>query len=161
YVECACLLLLGDFFWTGIVMWRLLRCRWSARMRKLAERVSRFRPIHTALYWIQVILVVSVLTFPLTVYEGYVREHKYGLLGQSFGPWMRDQAVMLAAGAVLGAILLVPLFGVVRRLGKNWWLWGAAVSILFVAFVALIAPVYIFPIFNKYTKLQDAHIKDP
>jgi len=161
YFEGGYWLLLWDFLCTIIVMWLLLRFRWSARMRNLAERVSRFRPIHTALYWIQFILVVSVLTFPLTVYEGYVREHKYGLLNQSFGPWMRDQAVMLAVGAVLGAILLVPLFGVVRRLGKNWWLWGAAVSILFVAFVALIAPVYIFPIFNKYTKLQDAHIKDP
>jgi len=161
YFECGYWLLLWDFLCTIIVMWLLLRFRWSARMRNLAERVSRFRPIHTALYWVQFILVVSVLTFPLTVYEGYVREHKYGLLNQSFGPWMRDQAVMLAVGAVLGAILLVPLFGVVRRLGKNWWLWGAAVSILFVAFVALIAPVYIFPIFNKYTKLQDAHIKDP
>ena len=161
YFEGGYWLLLWDFLCTIIVMWLLLRFRWSARMRNLAERVSRFRPIHTALYWVQFILVVSVLTFPLTVYEGYVREHKYGLLNQSFGPWMRDQAVMLAVGAVLGAILLVPLFGVVRRLGKNWWLWGAAVSILFVAFVALIAPVYIFPIFNKYTKLQDAHIKDP
>ena len=161
YFEGGYWLLLWDFLCTIIVMWLLLRFRWSARMRNLAERVSRFRPIHTALYWIQFILVVSVLTFPLTVYEGYVREHKYGFLNQSFGPWMRDQAVMLAVGAVLGAILLVPLFGVVRRLGKNWWLWGAAVSILFVAFVALIAPVYIFPIFNKYTKLQDAHIKDP
>ena len=161
YFEGGYWLLLWDFLCTIIVMWLLLRFRWSARMRNLAERVSRFRPIHTALYWIQFILVVSVLTFPLTVYEGYVREHKYGLLNQSFGPWMRDQAVMLAVGAVLGAILLVPLFGVVRRLGKNWWLWGEAVSILFVAFVALIAPVYIFPIFNKYTKLQDAHIKDP
>ena len=161
YFEGGYWLLLWDFLCTIIVMWLLLRFRWSARMRNLAERVSRFRPIHTALYWVQFILVVSVLTFPLTVYEGYVREHKYGLLNQSFGPWMRDQAVMLAVGAVLGAILLVPLFGVVRRLGKNWWLWGAAVSILFVAFVALIAPVYIFPIFNKYTKLQDAHIMDP
>ena len=161
YFEGGYWLLLWDFLCTIIVMWLLLRFRWSARMRNLAERVSRFRPIHTALYWVQFILVVSVLTFPLTVYEGYVREHKYGFLNQSFGPWMRDQAVMLAVGAVLGAILLVPLFGVVRRLGKNWWLWGAAVSILFVAFVALIAPVYIFPIFNKYTKLQDAHIKDP
>src|SRR5947209_15081183 len=161
YFEGGYWLLLWDFLCTIIVMWLLLRFRWSARMRNLAERVSRFRPIHTALYWVQFILVVSVLTFPLTVYEGYVRAHKYGLLNQSFGPWMRDQAVMLAVGAVLGAILLVPLFGVVRRLGKNWWLWGAAVSILFVAFVALVAPVYIFPIFNKYTKLQDAHIKDP
>ncbi|MGB9435444.1 MAG: M48 family metalloprotease [Candidatus Acidiferrum sp.] len=29
------------------------------------------------------------------------------------------------------------------------------------AFVSLIAPVYISPLFNKYTKLQDSQIKDP
>ena len=161
YFEGGYWLLLWDFLATIIVMWLLLRFRWSARMRNLAERVTRFRPIHTALYWVQFILVVSVLTFPLTVYEGYFREHKYNLLNQTFGPWMRDQAVTFAVSAVLGAILLVPLFALVRRLGKNWWLWGAAVSILFLAFVDLIAPVYIFPLFNKYTKLQDAHIKDP
>ncbi|SRR5712692_2704414 len=161
YFEGGYWLLLWDFLCTIIVMWLLLRFRWSARMRNLAERVTRFRPIHTALYWVQFILVVSVLTFPLTVYEGYFREHKYNLLNQTFGPWMRDQAVTFAVSAVLGAILLVPLFALVRRLGKNWWLWGAAVSILFLAFVDLIAPVYIFPLFNKYTKLQDAHIKDP
>ena len=39
--------------------------------------------------------------------------------------------MMLAVGVVLGAILLVPLFGLVRRLGKNWWLWGAALTICF------------------------------
>src|SRR5438132_9864798 len=62
YFEGGYWLLLWDFLCTIIVMWLLLRFRWSARMRNLAERVSRFRPIHTALYWIQFILVVSVLT---------------------------------------------------------------------------------------------------
>src|ERR1700737_2950229 len=38
-------------------------------------------------------------------------------------------------------ILMVPLFGLVRRLGKSWWVWGAVVTILFLAFVILIAPV--------------------
>jgi STE24 endopeptidase len=33
--------------------------------------------------------------------------------------------------------------------------------VAFIAFVALIAPVYIAPLFNKYTKLQDPNIKDP
>jgi STE24 endopeptidase len=55
----------------------------------------------------------------------------------------------------------VPLVGLVRRLGKSWWVWGAAVTILFLAFVILISPVYIAPLFNSYTKLQDARIKDP
>ena len=97
----------------------------------------------------------------MTVYEGYIREHKYGLLNQSFGPWFREQAIGLAINVVLGAILIVPLFALVRRLGKNWWIWGAMVSIFFLAFVVLIAPVYLAPLFNDYTILQDAHIKDP
>lgn len=161
YFEGGYWLTLWDFLATVVVMWALLRFRCSARMRNLAERVTRVSPLQTALYWIQFILVTSVLSFPLTVYEGYFREHQYGLLNQTFCPWMRDQLVQFAVSVLLGIILLVPLFWLVRRLGRNWWLWGAAVSILFVAFVSLIAPVYIFPLFNKYTKLQDARIKDP
>jgi hypothetical protein len=37
-------------------------------MRTVSERITRFRPLQTALYWAQFILVTSVLTFPLTVY---------------------------------------------------------------------------------------------
>jgi STE24 endopeptidase len=161
YFEGGYWLQLWDFLSTVLVMWLLLRFRWSSRMRNLAERVTRFRPLQTALYWIQFIVAVSVVTFPLGIYEGYFREHKYGLLNQSFVPWMRDQAVMLLVSIVLGAILMVPLLGVVRRLGKNWWVWGAALTIVFGAFVSLIAPVYLFPLFNKYKTLQDPTIKNP
>jgi STE24 endopeptidase len=161
YFEGGYWLLLWDLLSTVFVMWLLLRFRWSARMRNLAERITRIRPFQTALYWIQFIIVLSVLTFPLTVYEGYFREHKYGLLNQTFGPWMRDQMVMLAVSVVLGAVLVIPLFGLVRRLGKSWWVWGAAFMILFLAFVSLIAPVYLSPLFNKYKKLEDPRIKDP
>jgi STE24 endopeptidase len=161
YFEGGYWLLLWDFLSTVVVMWILLRFRWSAGMRNLAERLTRFRPLQTALYWVQFILVFSVLTFPMTVYEGYFREHKYGLLNQTFGPWMRDQVVGLAVGLILGAILIVPLFGLVRRLGKSWWVWGAALMIVFFAFVSLIAPVYISPLFNEYKTLEDRRIKDP
>jgi STE24 endopeptidase len=161
YFEGGYWLVLWDFVSTVVVMWLLLRLGWSARMRNLAERIARFRSLQTALYWIQFIVVTSVLSFPLTIYESYFREHKYGLLNQTFGPWMRDQMVALAVSVVLGAILMIPLFGLVRRLGKSWWVWGAALTILFFAFVSLIAPVYISPLFNKYTKLEDARIKDP
>jgi STE24 endopeptidase len=161
YFEGGYWLLFWDFLSTVVIMWIMLRFRWSLRMRDLAERITRFRPLQTALYWLQFIIVASVLTFPLTVYEGYFREHKYGLLNQTFGPWMRDQVIALAVSLILGGILLVPLVGLVRRLGKSWWVWGAAVTIFFLAFVILISPVYIAPLFNNYTKLQDARIKDP
>jgi STE24 endopeptidase len=74
---------------------------------------------------------------------------------------MRDQLVGLAVGVILGAILIVPLFGLVRRLGTSWWVWGATLALLFLALVSLIAPVYIAPLFNQYKKLEDPRIKDP
>jgi STE24 endopeptidase len=161
YYEGGYWMQLCDFVATLLVMSILLWFGWSARMRDLAERLTRFRPLQTAIYWVEFILLTSVMTFPLTVYEAYVREHKYGLLNQTFGPWMRDQMVMLAVSVILGGIVIVPLFGLVRRLGKNWWVWGAVVSVIFGAFVGLIAPVYLFPLFNKFTVLEDARIKDP
>jgi len=161
YFEGGYWLLLWDFLLTVFVMWLLLRFRWSMRMRDLAERITRFHWLQTALYWVQFFIVTSVLTFPLTVYEGYFREHKYGLLNQTFGPWMLDQFVALAVNAVLSGILIVLLFGLVRRLGTNWWVWGATATIFFLTLIILIAPVYISPLFNKYTVLQDPRIKDP
>jgi STE24 endopeptidase len=161
YFEGGYWLLLWDFLISVFVMWLLLRFRWSARMRNLAERITRFRLLQTAVYWIQFTLLTFVLTFPMTVYEGYFREHKYDLLNQTFGPWMRDQAVALAANLVLAAIPVVLLFWLVRLLGKSWWVWGAVLSVLFIAFVNLIFPVYIAPLFNKYKTLEDARVRDP
>ena len=160
YFEGGYWLILWDFLSAAFVLWLMLHCRWSAKMRNLAERITLFRLIQRALYWVQFILVFSVLTFPLGIYEGYFREHKYGLLNQNFGEWMRDQFVGLAVGVVLGAILMVPLFGLVRRLGKTWWVWGAVLMIVFFAFVSLIAPVYIAPLFNKYKSLENVRVKD-
>jgi STE24 endopeptidase len=161
YFEGGYWLILWDFLSAVFVMWFLLHFRWSARMRNLAERITLFRPLQTALYWVQFIIVASVLTFPLTAYEGYFREHQYGLLNQNFDQWMRDQLVGLAVSVVLGAILMVPLFWLVRRASTNWWVWGTALTIAFLAFVSLIAPVYIAPLFNQYKKLEDSKIKDP
>jgi STE24 endopeptidase len=161
YFEGGYWLILWDFLAPVAVLWLLLNLRWSARMRNLAVRLTRLRPLQTALYWIQLILVVSVATFPLGVYEGYFREHRYHLLNQTFGPWMRDQIVALLVSAALAAILIVPLFGMIAHLGKNWWLWGATLTIAFNALVSLIAPVYIAPLFNKYTVLTDTRIKEP
>src|ERR1700722_19225926 len=63
YFEGGYWLILWDFLTTAAVMWLFLRFRWSAKMRNLAERITRFRPLQTALYWIPFIVVVSVITF--------------------------------------------------------------------------------------------------
>jgi STE24 endopeptidase len=161
YFEGGYWMILWDFLYGVIVALLLLNLRWSARMRDLAERVTRFKPVHTFVYWMEYLVLTSILIFPLTVYEDYFREHKYGLATQTFGPWMGDQMKSLGVGLVLGGLLATLLFGVVRRLARTWWIWGAVVTILFLTFVVLITPVYVVPIFNKVTRLDDPKIVDP
>jgi STE24 endopeptidase len=161
YFEGGYWLILWDFLYGVVVALLLLNFRWSARMRDLAERVTRFKPVHTFVYWLQYLVLISILVFPLTVYEDYFREHKYGLATQTFGPWMEDQVKDLGVGLVLGGLLTMLLFGVVRRLPRTWWIWGAAVTAVFFIFTVLISPVYIVPIFNKVTRLDDPKIVDP
>ena len=161
YFEGGYWLILWDFLYAVAVALLLLNLRWSAAMRNLAERITRFKPIHTIVYWIQYLFITTILFFPITVYEGYFREHKYGLATQTFAPWMTDQFKAFLVNIVLGGMISVLLFGVVRRLRKSWWIWGSVVSMLFVIFVILIAPVYLVPIFNKVTRLNDPKITQP
>ncbi len=161
YFEGGYWLILWEFLYGATVALLLLNTRWSAKMRDLAEHVTRFKPLQTFLYWVEYFLVTSVLMFPLSVYEDFVREHKYGLATQTFGPWLGDQLKNFGVDLILGGILIVLLFGIVRRLPRTWWVWGAAVSYVFVIFVVLISPVYIVPIFNKVTPLSDPKIVDP
>ena len=93
--------------------------------------------------------------------EGFIREHKYGLATQTFGPWLGDQLKGLGLGVVLGGLLLMALYGIVRRLPRTWWIWGAITSLVFLTFLSLISPVFIAPLFNKYTRLEDPAIRDP
>ena len=155
YFEGGYWLILWDFLYGAVVALLLLNLRWSARMRDVAERITSIGPLQTALYWVQYLLLTSILGFPLAVYEGYFREHKYGLATQSFGPWMGDQLKVLMLGVIAGALLFPALFGIARQLPRTWWLWGALTTSLFAAVIVLIVPVYILPLFNKVSRLQD------
>jgi STE24 endopeptidase len=161
YFEGGYWLILCDFLLFSVVFLLLLVTGWSARMRDLAERITRFKPIHTFLYWAQFLVLTSLLTFPLSVYEGFIREHKYGLATQTFGPWLGDQLKGLGVGVVFGGLLMIALYGIVRRLPRTWWIWGAITSLVFLAFFSLIEPVFVAPLFNKYTRLEDPAIRDP
>ena len=161
YFEGGYWLILCDFLLAVIVYWALLRLGWSARMRRFAEHLTRVRVLQNFFYWIQFMLITFVLTFPLTVYEGFFREWKYGLATQTFGPWMGDQIKGLLIAIILGGIVAVVLLQIVGWLPNTWHIWGAIVTTLFMIAAIMIAPVYLLPLFNKVTKLDDPKVTQP
>ncbi len=160
YFEGGYWLLLWDALWTSGVMLLLLVTRASARMRTLAERLTRFHFLQVVLYWILFASIAAALTFPLTVYEGFVREHQYGLSNQNFASWFAEQATgFLFVLLPMGALGLPGLLWAVRRFPNTWHLWGTALATLFTAVVVVLGPVYIAPLFNTYTSLAASPLK--
>jgi STE24 endopeptidase len=124
-------------------------------------RITRLKALQLAIYWLQYLLLAGVLGFPLTIYEGYFREHQYGMSNQTLGSWFWDFVKGQMVALVMGSLALIPIFALVRRRPNSWHLAASVVAVFFVALGIVIGPVFIAPIFNKYTLLTDAKIRDP
>ncbi|MCI0659082.1 MAG: M48 family metallopeptidase [Acidobacteria bacterium] len=160
YFEGGYWLQLWDFLLGLGIAWLLLGTGLSARIRDRVERWTSIRWLQTLLYAIAYILLTALLTFPMTVYQGFFREHQYQLSNQTFGAWLEDALMGLTVGVILGGLGLVVLYEVLRRAPRTWWIWGTVVSIIFLLFLTLIFPVFIAPLFNSYTPLKDSALRD-
>ena len=86
YFEGGYWLILWDFLYGAALYLFLLHFGWSAAMRNFAERVTRFKPLQTFVYWTEFLIVTTILGAPLGMYEGYFRERQYGLATQTLAP---------------------------------------------------------------------------
>jgi STE24 endopeptidase len=161
YFEGGYWLILWDFLYGVAVSLLLLNLRWSARMRDMAVRVTRFQWLQPLPYAVLYTIAVTVLGFPLEYYENYAREHKYGLATQSFGPWMGDELKALLVSLVIASIGMLILFAIVRRFPNSWWIWGAAATMCLMTILIALGPVFLQPIFNSPKKLEDPKITAP
>jgi STE24 endopeptidase len=159
YYEGGYWLLLWDFLVGAGVAWLFLGTRLSAVIRDWTERITRFRWLQTALYALAYILISSLVLLPWNAYEGYVREHQYGMSNQDLGGWLGDQLKGLVIGLLLGSLAVVAIYAVLRRAPRTWWLWGALVAIAFAMFAAAIGPVFLEPVFNKFRPIPDSPLK--
>ncbi len=151
----------GIFWSAAAIAIFLLTSKLSARLRDFAERVTDLKTVHVAIYTLGFILIVAVLSFPLTLYQDFVREHQYGFATQTFGPWFAQQLIGLAIGLIAGVIAISILYAVFRRAPRTWWIWGTLVAVVLSFVGNFIAPVYVEPLFNTYKPLDDPKIRDP
>lgn len=146
--------------WALAVAWLLLGTRLSARIRTWLEARTRRRWLQNLGYIPVYLVLAAVLTLPWTLYTGFVREHQYGLSTQTIGAWLRDFSVGQAVTIVMFTPALLLLYIAIRKFPRRWWLLGAGGGVAFMAFFAFVSPVFIQPLFNTYTPLQDGPVRE-
>jgi len=104
-------------------------------------------------------LASEIVTLPLGVYSGWHLPRHYGLSHQSFASWIADLVKGSVIGGALGLGMVELLYWGLRRLPDWWWLAGGAVYLLFSVVLSNLAPVLIMPLFNTFTPIEDATLR--
>lgn len=159
YFEGGYVLLFVDAFYAIAVSAVLLWLRISARMRDIARALTRSRFWQVPIYVVLYTVLTTIMAFPLSVYEGFLREHAYGLSNQTFLAWLGDFGISFALNVAISAIVLAVIYAIIRAVPKSWWLWGALATTGFLAIGAMVAPVFIMPLFNHYQPLKEGPLK--
>ena len=150
--------------WSALVgvaiVWALLHFGVVARLSRVAARLVRRRKAGRAfLFSAMFLALTSVIALPWTIYVGWVREHQYGLSNQSFMDWLIEWLTGTAVGTAIGALALLGLLTLYRKLPRSWWAWGTLASGVFLLVGLLLSPVFIEPLFNRYTPMPASPLR--
>jgi len=113
-----------------------------------------------AAYLFVVGLVLSWLSLPLEWYAQFRLEEKFGFNTTTPKLWWLDRLKGLLLATMLGYPLLVLVLKLVEWTGAAWWFWAWLALFSFQMLMAVIAPVLILPLFNKFTPLPEGTLRD-
>ncbi len=105
-------------------------------------------------------IALSILALPFAWYAQFKLEQRFGFNTTSMKTWVLDRVKGLLLAVVVGYPLLALTLKLVGWTGPNWWLWAAAVLIIFQLLMLLIAPAIILPLFNKFTPLPEGSLRE-
>ena len=129
----------------------------------LRRRLERRRPrpvLVSFLVGFAYLLIDWLISLPWSAYSGWWRQKQYGLTSQAFGGWLGEAAIGVGIGGLFAGLFLVALYALIRKAPRTWWLWSGGLSAAFIAVLMLVSPLYIEPIFNKYTPAPAGPVRD-
>jgi STE24 endopeptidase len=148
-----------DWIYALAISALLLWLQISARIRDWVQEKTRSRTLEVVIYAAIYMVLVTVVSFPLSVYEGFFREHAYGLSDQSFASWLGDFGINFAVGLVAAMVILPFIYAAIRMAREAWWIWGAGITIFFLVVQVIVYPVFIAPLTNHYEPLKESPLK--
>ena len=147
----------------GALLVVLLLSGGSARLRDLAVDVSGGSASSAGVvagYAALLTLLLSALSFPLTFYDGYLLEHRYGLSTEPRGAFLRDALKGTALSVVLIVAAAEALYATMRIWPAVWWLAAAGTLSAGMALLAGLAPIVLLPIFYRFKPIERAELRE-
>ncbi len=104
-------------------------------------------------------LISGIIDLPLTLYQTFVIEERFGFNKMSLKLWLADLVKSTVLGAAIGLPIAALILWLMGAAGSLWWLWAWAVWMGFNLLLLVVYPTFIAPWFNKFKPLDDEALK--
>lgn len=107
------------------------------------------------------VILLQAITFAACLplrFIGYRLSLANGISTQTLPGWLQDKLVEFAVGAIPVALGMAAALWFIRR-GGRWWLKLWLLSIPLIAFMMVIQPIFIDPLYNHYSRLSDPELE--
>ena len=109
---------------------------------------------------LSVAAISSVVDLPFSLYRTFVIEVRFGFNRMTLALYLADLAKQLLLGLTIGVPLLAGALWLMTKMGTYWWLWVWAAWVVFSLLMMVIGPTLIMPLFNKFSPLEDASLRE-
>lgn len=107
-----------------------------------------------------IFLVMSVIEIPISLYQTFVIEEKYGFNKSTINQFIKDHLIQLALSIAIGGPILALILWVMASVGLLWWFWAWLIILSFSLLMSWLFPTVIAPLFNKFTPMEEGSLKD-
>ena len=104
-------------------------------------------------------LLMSLLDLPFSLYSTFVLEEKFGFNKTTLKTWITDLLKSSLLMLVIGVPLIAVILWLMNQAGEFWWLYAWSVWTAFSLLMMWAFPVFIAPLFNKFSALEDETLK--
>lgn len=124
----------------------------------------KYRAISTvaqSLCFLSVLSNISTLVdLPISYYQHFVLEERFGFNKLTIKLWITDMLKSILLGHAIGGPVLFIFLKIFEKFQTNF-LWYICLFIFGVQILAMtLIPVFIMPLFNKFTPLEDGKLKN-
>lgn len=105
-------------------------------------------------------LISGLLDLPISLYSTFVIEQRFGFNRTDFKTWLADLFKGLWVSLLIGGPLAWAVLALMKSAGGSWWLWAWGLWFGFSLTLMLLYPLVIAPLFNKFTPLSDAALRE-
>ena len=111
-------------------------------------------------YLLIVSLFFLVIGIPFSLYSTFVIEERFGFNKTTFKLWCQDQVKSLILSSILLSLIVSALVWFLQVAGDLWWIYAFIFITGFQLVMIFIYPIWIAPLFNKFTPLDDSELKE-